>query len=136
MRRAILTDKLTGEKHACHATTDHPATAHGHAVWVDDETGVAYTQVDLPAIVEIPWTIEETRRYSDKQKTPETPAELLQLIRDTAKERGISAYRLALETGLVPNTVQRLFRDANDARLSQIMPILKYFGFEIRRRED
>ncbi|MCI6278204.1 MAG: helix-turn-helix transcriptional regulator [Bacteroidales bacterium] len=69
---------------------------------------------------------------TDKQKTPETPAELLQLIRDTAKERGISAYRLALETGLVPNTVQRLFRDANDARLSQIMPILKYFGFEVR----
>lgn len=129
MRRAILTDKLTGEKHACHATTDHPATSHGHAVWVDDETGVAYTQVDLPAIVEIPWTIEEIKVYSDQV------SKVLKAIQARAGERGLTAYRIAKETGVSLGSVKKLLTtDQTDVRLSLLTKITDYLGlsFEVK----
>lgn len=126
MRRAILTDKLTGEKHACHATTDHPSSAYGQAVWVDDETGVAYTQVDLPAIVEIPWTIEETRRYS--AQIPK----ILKAIQARAGERGLTAYRIAKDTGVSLGSVRKLLTtDQTDVRLSLLTKITDYLGLSI-----
>lgn len=126
MRRAILTDKLTGEKHACHATTDHPSSAYGQAVWVDDETGVAYTQVDLPAIVEIPWTIEETRRYSAQI------SKILRAIQQRAEERGLSAYRIAKDTDIALGSVKRILTsDETDVRLSLLTKITDYLGLSI-----
>lgn len=126
MRRAILTDKLTGEKHACHATTDHPSSAYGHAVWVDDETGVAYTQVDLPDIVEIPWTIEEIKVYSAQV------SKVLKAIQARAGERGLTAYRIAKETGVSLGSVRKLLTtDKTDVRLSILTKITDYLELSI-----
>ncbi len=44
MRKAKLTNIVTGETILCHATTEHPDSSYGHAVWVDDNN-VAYCEV-------------------------------------------------------------------------------------------
>ena len=126
MRRAILTDKRTGEKHACYSTTDHPSSAYGQAVWVDDETGVAYTQVDLPAIVEIPWTIEEIKVYSDQI------SKVLKAIQKRAEERGLTAYRIAKDTELSMGSVKKILTAyETDVRLSVLTKICDYLGLTL-----
>lgn len=44
--KAILTNLLTGQKITVTATTEHPDSSYGQAVWVDEE-GVAYGQCNL-----------------------------------------------------------------------------------------
>lgn len=45
MKTAILTNTMTGVSVSVHATTEHPASSYGLAVWVDDDNN-AYTEVD------------------------------------------------------------------------------------------
>lgn len=45
MRKAILTNRATGQQIHVYATTDNPASSYGHAVWADSE-GNAYCEVD------------------------------------------------------------------------------------------
>lgn len=45
MRKAILKNKVTGVEVEVYATTEHPDSSYGKAVWVDKE-GIAYMQVD------------------------------------------------------------------------------------------
>lgn len=45
MRKAILRNNITGVEFKVHATTDHPDSHYGHAVWVD-ENNIAYIEVD------------------------------------------------------------------------------------------
>lgn len=45
MRKAILKNKVTGVEIEVYATTEHPDSSYGKAVWVDKE-GTAYMQVD------------------------------------------------------------------------------------------
>lgn len=40
---ATLVSRINGERVRVHATTDHPSSSYGIAVWVDDE-GTAYCQ--------------------------------------------------------------------------------------------
>ena len=47
MRKAILKNKATGVEIEVYATTEHPDSSYGKAVWVDKE-GIAYLQVDYP----------------------------------------------------------------------------------------
>lgn len=47
MRRAILTDIVTGRKVRVHATRTHYTCSYGQAVWVDDDDN-AYCQVGIP----------------------------------------------------------------------------------------
>lgn len=44
-RTATLKNKLNGVEVRVHATTDHPDSSYGRAVWVDDENN-AYCEVD------------------------------------------------------------------------------------------
>lgn len=44
-REATLVEVATGKRIRVHATTEHPASHYGHAVWVDDD-GIAYCEVD------------------------------------------------------------------------------------------
>lgn len=46
MRKATLTEVLTGKSVEVHATTDHPDSSYGKAVWVDDDNN-AYCQADV-----------------------------------------------------------------------------------------
>lgn len=78
-----------------------------------DETGIAYTQVDLPAIVEIPWTIEEIKETSAQV------SKVLKAIQARAEERGLTAYRIAKDTGVSLGSVKKLLTtDKTDVRLS------------------
>lgn len=45
--KAILINNITGQEIPVHATTEHPASSYGQAVWVDDDNN-AYFQVGLP----------------------------------------------------------------------------------------
>lgn len=45
MRQATLRNIVTGEEVKVHATTDHPDSSYGIAVWVDDDNN-AYCEVD------------------------------------------------------------------------------------------
>jgi hypothetical protein len=45
MRQATLRNKVTGVEVRVHATTEHPDSSYGKAVWVDDENN-AYCEVD------------------------------------------------------------------------------------------
>lgn len=45
--RAVLTNLLTGDHIDVVATTEHPDSSYGKAVWVDDN-GIAYAQVGMP----------------------------------------------------------------------------------------
>lgn len=45
VRRAVITNRITGQSVNVVATTDHPDSHYGQAVWVDEE-GVAYSEVD------------------------------------------------------------------------------------------
>lgn len=47
MRKAILKNKVTGVEIEVYATTEHPDSSYGKAVWVD-KNNVAYLQVDYP----------------------------------------------------------------------------------------
>ena len=44
-RTATLRNRLNGVEVRVHATTDHPDSSYGRAVWVDDENN-AYCEVD------------------------------------------------------------------------------------------
>ena len=44
-RTATLKNRLNGVEVRVHATTDHPDSSYGRAVWVDDENNV-YCEVD------------------------------------------------------------------------------------------
>ena len=44
MKRATLINKVNGVKVEVHATTEHPSSNYGRAVWVDDEYN-AYFEV-------------------------------------------------------------------------------------------
>lgn len=44
-RTATLKNRLDGAEVKVHATTDHPDSSYGRAVWVDDENN-AYCEVD------------------------------------------------------------------------------------------
>lgn len=46
MRTATLRNVVNGVEVRVYATTEHPSSSYGHAVWVDDE-GQAYCQCDL-----------------------------------------------------------------------------------------
>jgi len=45
MRKAIITNNVTGQQIIVHATTNNPACSYGRAVWEDD-SGNAYCEVD------------------------------------------------------------------------------------------
>lgn len=45
MRQATLKNKLNGVEVRVHATTEHPDSSYGRAVWVDDDNN-AYCEVD------------------------------------------------------------------------------------------
>ena len=45
MKTATLINVINGVSVEVHATTDHPASSYGRAVWVDNE-GNAYFEVD------------------------------------------------------------------------------------------
>lgn len=45
MRQATLKNKLNGVEVRVHATTEHPDSSYGRAVWVDDDNNV-YCEVD------------------------------------------------------------------------------------------
>ena len=45
MRQATLRNKVTGVEVRVHATTEHPDSSYGRAVWVDDDNN-AYCEVD------------------------------------------------------------------------------------------
>lgn len=45
MRQATLKNKLNGIEVRVHATTEHPDSSYGRAVWVDDDNN-AYCEVD------------------------------------------------------------------------------------------
>lgn len=47
MKKAIFRSVLGGTDIECHATTDHPQSSYGHAVWVTED-GTAIGQVGLP----------------------------------------------------------------------------------------
>ena len=44
MRKAILTNKVTGAKVRVHSTTEHPDSSYGHEIWVDDNN-ISYLEV-------------------------------------------------------------------------------------------
>ena len=48
MRQATLRNKVTGVEVRVHATTEHPDSSYGRAVWVDDDNN-AYCEVDAKA---------------------------------------------------------------------------------------
>lgn len=52
MRQATLRNKVSGVEVRVHATTEHPDSSYGHAVWVDDNNN-AYCEVD--SMVENPF---------------------------------------------------------------------------------
>lgn len=45
MRKAILRNKINGMEVEVHATTEHPDSSYGKAVWVDNDNN-AYCEVD------------------------------------------------------------------------------------------
>lgn len=47
MRKAILKNKVNGKEVEVYATTEHPDSHYGKAVWADKK-GTAYLQVDYP----------------------------------------------------------------------------------------
>ena len=92
-----------------------------------DETSVAYTQVDLPAIVEIPWTIEEIKETSNQV------SKVLKAIQARAEERGLTAYRIAKETGVSLGSVKKLLTtDKTDVRLSLLTKITDYLRLSFK----
>lgn len=48
MKRAILRNVINGVEVEVFATTDHPASSYGQAVWVDNNNE-AYMQVNMPS---------------------------------------------------------------------------------------
>lgn len=45
MRKAILRNKINGMEVEVHATTEHPDSSYGKAVWVDNDNN-AYCEAD------------------------------------------------------------------------------------------
>lgn len=58
MKTATLVSRINGAKVKVHATTEHPASSYGDAVWVDDE-GTAYCEVGFETWYFVEDLIEE-----------------------------------------------------------------------------
>lgn len=126
MRQAILTNKVTGEQHYCHATTDHPSSSYGQPVWADDE-GTAYTQVDYP----FP-TLYEVEEVGEDLYSPEG---LLKSLRETMQRKGVTIYQVAKATG-TRHQVLGAALEAKNPTLKTILPALEYLGYKITPPED
>lgn len=89
MRTAIITSRLTGVAVKCHATTEHPDSHHGCAVWVD-ALGRAYCEVDKPS------------PYYDVCEDVEGDPRVVigQRIAELRKEQGMSQAELADKCGM------------------------------------
>ena len=76
--------------------------------------------------MEIPWTIEEIKVYSDQV------SKVLKAIQARAGERGLTAYRIAKETGVSLGSARKLLTtDQTDVRLSLLTKVTDYLGLSI-----
>lgn len=124
--RAILTDKVTGEQYECTATTDHPDSSYGQAVWVDND-GNALQQVDLPSFLESKYKVEVITESS--RELAETEArELVQELIDKQRELGITAYKWAQSSGVTSAVLGRIIRGDNLPTLVTYLQLKRGLG--------
>lgn len=98
MRRARITNLVSGVAVDCHATTDHPDSHYGREVWVD-ELGIAYFDVGAT----LPY-------YHVKEYTPEQCAamDLGERIAAIRMQRGMQQRQLAELAGITIANMSRI----------------------------
>ena len=120
--KAIIKNLITGATIPVTATTEHPASSYGQAVWVDDR-GTAYFQIGMtnPLYTEVSVDVTEATRE-----------QLGQLIRGWRVSQGISIRRFAELAGVQPNTVQNVENGAFTPRLDIVQRMLAVLGKQLR----
>lgn len=116
MMKAILTNKVTGERIPVTSTTSHPDSSYGQAIWVD-EKGQAYCVVGMPNPLYEVTEITVTGRES-----------LGQLLRMARIEQGISIRDLAERCELSKSTIVNIEKGAFWPRMDIVLKIASTLG--------
>lgn len=114
--KAVIKNMMTGETINVTATTDHPDSSYGQAVWVDEQ-GTAYFQIGManPLYEEVAVTI------GDRES-------LGQWLRGVRVSAGISVRKMAELAGIQPSTVQNVENGAFTPRLDIVQRMLDVLG--------
>lgn len=114
--------KRTGEEIKVHATTNHPESHYGHAVWVDEENN-AYFEVGkedtgavsmlFELILDEPWA---TRRRLGKE------------IARLRAERGLSVRGLGKEAEYAFTSISRFELGKSNPTIDDVSRLFAFFG--------
>lgn len=113
---ATLIINKTGKEIKVHATTDHPSSSYGKAVWVDDDNN-AYLQVGLEQYNTM-YSIVLDEPYRTRRRVGGRIATLRKeqnlTIRDLAERTGINISNLSsIENGKMGASIDTLSRIAH-----------------------
>lgn len=118
--KAIIKNMATGEMIPVTATTDHPDSSYGQAVWVDDDN-IAYFQIGM-----------RNPLYQETSVTVGDREMLGQWLRGLRISRGISVRKMAELSGIQPSTVQNVENGAFTPRLDVLQRMLDVLGKQLR----
>lgn len=118
--KAILTDKMTGERYECTATSNHPDSSHGLKVWVDAD-GTALQQVEVPEF------LQNSLRY-DVEVTHLT---IIDKIERIMQARGITTYKLAQISGVNRQTIDNALAEDGNPTLSTLNSMCDALGYTL-----
>lgn len=116
---ATLINKVTGEHIPVTATTNHPASSYGKAVWVDDK-GQAYMQVGLAnPYYEV---------IADTLNSAEGIGEQLDAAR---RAKRMTIAQLAEAVGVSEPTIGSLLNGKGNVGVQTLVDVANYIGVQI-----
>ncbi len=63
-----------------------------------------------------------------------TPSTLSDVLRTAVEESGLTQYRIAKDTGIVPTSLMRFLRKETSLRLDKAEVLADYLGLELAKR--
>lgn len=117
--KAILKNKLTGEKIPVTSTTDHPDSSYGQPVWVDaNDDSYCVVGFEQPLFEVVSMSVDDAES-------------LATMVRHLRAVKGISIRDLATATGLSKTTIVNVESGAFSPRLDVVSKIVDALGAKI-----
>ena len=113
MKHAIITDITTGQEIRVHATTNHPASSYGRAIWVDDDGNPYFEVGTLSPFYNLRPDPAEEHFHDVFVHVGQAVAELRQhhgwTLEEASAHSGLTVKKIAaLERGVLFNNVNAL----------------------------
>lgn len=121
--KAILINKVTGERIPVSSTTEHAASSYAQPVWVDDE-GQAYCVVGFANPF---YDIEDI-----EGETTDTLAEICRTLDNARRVRHMTIAQLATRVGVSEPTVAALLKGKGTVSLATMAAVADTLGVRFK----